>query len=243
MKNILLAIIVIYVSIAGCSKVEYDYKALGFTDKAAMEAAFSKGYHTKQKLDEITEKAATCSSVKSCAEAMLSAASTENIAQAMEAAKRIDGMPKPERGDRKTARRLNKEGLDALKQNNFDQAISNFIQAKKQDPIDEEIIGNLAYSYGKKKDYAMQMSVATDGLLLNPRRANLWMGIAEANKKSKNDQVALKAIWLAWQFSENKQKMLDYIEKNIGDNEDAELKDLYTTTKSWLVDGKRPKFN
>ena len=33
---------------------QYDPKRLGFTDKAEMDAAFAKGYHTKQKLVEMT---------------------------------------------------------------------------------------------------------------------------------------------------------------------------------------------
>jgi hypothetical protein len=33
---------------------QYDPKRLGFTDKAEMDAAFAKGYHTKQKLTEMT---------------------------------------------------------------------------------------------------------------------------------------------------------------------------------------------
>ena len=47
-------LIAFILGLGACSKVEYDHKALGFADKAAMESAFAKGYQTKQKLDEMT---------------------------------------------------------------------------------------------------------------------------------------------------------------------------------------------
>ena len=48
--------VVLSLGLMACSKVENDYKALGFTDKTEMEVAFSKGYHTKQRLVEETAK-------------------------------------------------------------------------------------------------------------------------------------------------------------------------------------------
>jgi uncharacterized protein YecT (DUF1311 family) len=46
--------LILLLALSGCESVEYDYKNLGFSDKAEMEAAFAKGYHTKQKLVEMT---------------------------------------------------------------------------------------------------------------------------------------------------------------------------------------------
>ncbi len=46
--------LILLLALSGCESVEYDYKNLGFGDKAEMEAAFAKGYHTKQKLVEMT---------------------------------------------------------------------------------------------------------------------------------------------------------------------------------------------
>lgn len=44
-------------AISACSKVEYDFKALGFSNTEEMQAAFAKGYHTKKKLDEMIPSA------------------------------------------------------------------------------------------------------------------------------------------------------------------------------------------
>jgi uncharacterized protein YecT (DUF1311 family) len=64
--------IALCVAITACSKIEYDYKALGFADSAAMESAFAKGYQTKQKLDEMTPKVAASPTVPTPIEADIS---------------------------------------------------------------------------------------------------------------------------------------------------------------------------
>lgn len=62
LSNYLILISVTFIAVTACSKVEYDYKELGFTDKAEMEVAFEKGYHTKQKLIEMTEQSSPAAS-------------------------------------------------------------------------------------------------------------------------------------------------------------------------------------
>ena len=234
--SFLLSIILSF-GLCGCSKVEYDYKTLGFANPTEMESAFSKGYHTKQKFTEmmalkvadtvptpqitasatlskvstqiVTESAPTtqvaetaksnsyadlpkveeakmadaaCMTLQACADAMLVSAKTENIGQALEFAKLISAMPKPTRGDRKLARKLNTDGLNSLKTKNFDEAISLFASARSADPLDEEIVGNLAYTYGEAKKYSLAEKVAFEALLINPRRANFWSTIALAKQ-------------------------------------------------------------
>lgn len=47
----------LFMSSCDNTPVKYDPKALGFSSQAEMEAAFAKGYQTKQKLDEMTKPA------------------------------------------------------------------------------------------------------------------------------------------------------------------------------------------
>ena len=289
----LLSAAVSFLLLTGCSDTEYDYKALGFASKTEMEAAFSKGYHTKKKLDEMikptvavavapavaappvvappkpepappaqvaapvpqqeeqkqaapTPPAAsesapsTCDTVKSCADAMLRAAKTEALPSAMESALRIDAMPKPEKGDRKVARKLNAEGLEALKQRNLAEAAAIFTKAREADHADEEIIANLIYTYGEDGNFTKSEQLAYEGLLLNPRRANIWLPIAIAKQKQNKPSEALQAMWLAWQFSGEKQRMLSLLDKRIAEETDEGLKSMYSNTRNWVVDNKKP---
>lgn len=277
--------------LAGCSKVEYDYKALGFSSNNEMQAAFDKGYQTKQKLDEMTKPvpvaatapqtpavvesspvvaasqvepvvsqvaaippspaqetnsaavlaaASACDSVRACAEAMLGAAKIESVASAMEAARRIGAMPKPQRGDRKLARKLNSEGLESLKQRKLPDAAATLTQALEADPADEEILSNLIFAYNEDGNVSKAEQLAYNGLLLNPKRANIWLPIAIAKQKQGKPNEALEALWIAWQFSEDKERMLVLLEKRISEETDDAMKKMYATAKAWVLEGKKP---
>lgn len=185
---------------------------------------------------------APCTTVKACADAMLAAAKREALPSAMESALRIDGMTKPQRGDRKLARKLNAEGLEALKQRKLADAAATLTKALQADPADEEIIANLIYTYSEDGNFTKSEQLAYDGLLLNPRRANIWLPIAIAKQKQNKMNEALQAMWLAWQFSGDKQKMLTLLDKRIAEETDGGLKSMYVNAKAWAVDGKKPSF-
>lgn len=290
-----MVVLALMVSIGGCGKVDYDPKALGFSDRAEMESAFAKGYHTKQRLVEMlppapemkleaaqsapvaqeqpvqpqsiqaspaqepdnstgtsksepaasrdVPEASTCADLKACVNAMLASAKFENLTAAMDAARRIDGFQKPERGDRKSARRFNDEGLNALKQGKNLEAINLLTKAIELDGLDEEILDNLVFTYAKDGNHAKAISIALEGFNLNPRRASLWANYSQANAKIGSRDIALQAMWLTWQFSSNKEKTLNFIEKKILDEKDAVMQSYYKASKAWLVDGVRPVFN
>jgi len=300
-KLITLCFIVLVFS--GCSKVEYDFKALGFSSKDEMQAAFDKGYHTKQKLDEmippsiaapapqvpavvvpppvaassqvepspaatppqvetvvsqtatttippqpaqntnsvdVAAAAASCDHVIACADAMLGAAKIESIANAMEAARRIAAMPKPQRGDRQLARKLNSEGLISLKQRQLADAAAALTKAHESDPGDEEILSNLIYTYNEDGNFTKAEQLAYDGLLLNPRRANIWLSIAIAKQKQGKRNEALEAMWVTWQFSEDKEKLSSLLDKRISEETNSEIKSMYMNAKAWVLEGKKP---
>jgi tetratricopeptide (TPR) repeat protein len=293
-----IGVIGLAIGLVACNGVEYDPKALGFADKAEMETAFAKGYHTKLKFAEMVPQAAqpkveapapapvppqavtpqvpaqqepiaqapvaqeppkaaeppkvepapskdvaeaaTCADVKACVNAMLASAKVENLTAAMDAARRIDEMPKPERGDRKVARKLNDEGLAAFKQGKNLEAINLLTKAREADKLDEEIHSNLVYVYSEDGNHAKAVALSIEGFILNPRRSSLWMPYAVANAKLGKQSEALQALWLAWQFSANKEKMLASIDKKIAEEQDAVMKSFYATGKAWLVENKKP---
>ena len=50
---LLIAFKVLSTSYENSRPVTYDYQALGFANEEAMNAAFAKGYHTRQKMEEM----------------------------------------------------------------------------------------------------------------------------------------------------------------------------------------------
>jgi tetratricopeptide (TPR) repeat protein len=191
---------------------------------------------------KVDEAGSACSNLTTCIDVMLDAAKVENISIVLDAAKRIESFEKPERGDRKIARRLNEQGLAAFKNDNKTEAINILINARNTDKLDEEIISNLVYVYSENENYLKAIELAKEGFLLNPRRASLWLPYAESNQKAGNKTAALSAFWLAWQFSGNKDKMLESMEKKIADEKNLKLKELYISGKSWVIENKKPNF-
>jgi tetratricopeptide (TPR) repeat protein len=64
--------------------------------------------------------------------------------------KEINELYKPKKGNRKAARKLNDQALEALHNDNIEQAIIFLNQAIQSDGSDSEIINNLASAYGRQ---------------------------------------------------------------------------------------------
>ncbi|WP_343669118.1 hypothetical protein [Paraburkholderia heleia] len=186
---------------------------------------------------------ANCTTATDCAKAMLGFAKSENLAGAMQAASTIDSLTKPERGDKATARKLDQDGLAALKASNASDAVKLFAQAHDADPGDEEVISNLAYAYSADEQLAKSEDTAVLALSLNPRRTSVWAPLAVTLAKEGHPDQAVEAMWLAFQFSGDKQKTLSFIDTRLADERDPAVLKMYTESKAWLTENKKPKFN
>ncbi|PXX20521.1 hypothetical protein C7399_101248 [Paraburkholderia tropica] len=187
--------------------------------------------------------AVACTTAADCAKAMLGFAKSENLAGAMQAASTIDSLTKPQRGDRATARKLDQDGLAALKASNANDAVKLFAQAHDADPGDEEVISNLAYAYSADGELAKSEDTAVLALSLNPRRTSVWAPLAVTLAKEGRQDQAIEAMWLAFQFSADKQKTLSFIDTRLAAESDPVVRKMYTDSKTWLTQNRKPEFN
>ncbi|MGF6965737.1 uncharacterized protein OKW43_002765 [Paraburkholderia sp. WC7.3g] len=186
--------------------------------------------------------AGSCTTTVACAKAMLSFASSENIAGAMQAAATIDSLPKPPRGDRTTARRLNQDALSALNASRADDAVKLLQQASQADPGDEEIASNLSFAYAMDGQLAKSEDTAVVALALNPRRTNVWAPLAVTLAKENRLDQATDAMWLAYQFSADKQRTLNFIDSRLAIETDPAVVKMYASSKAWLTEKIKPNF-
>lgn len=115
-----------------------------------------------------------CANTLECVKLMMASAKLENLAVAMSAAAQLDTLPKPPRGDRSAARKLNQSGLNALNLGNAPDAVNSFVQAVQTDPTDVEIMSNLVFAYQQSGDLIKSEDTAVVALALNPRRTSTW---------------------------------------------------------------------
>lgn len=130
---------------------------------------------------------------------------------------KIEALPKPTTGDRKAARKLNEQGLAALKSDDFAQALAALKNATATDPADVEVLNNYVYALIKAKRLQDAEAEAGRLLTISPGRSSAWANLAEVYAlKNKNDE-AVAALVLAFQFSSNKDRTVTFLNERAGD--------------------------
>ena len=130
-------------------------------------------------------------------------------------------LPKPPFGDRKAARKLNEEALEALN-SDAKRAVILLTQAHSIDPGDQEIADNLGLALIVADEY----STAKDHLLkiieIWPDRATIWFNLAQTlSLQGDNSKEAIGAFVGSYVVSKNKDKTLSYYTK-IGNDQDED---------------------
>ncbi|GAB3630274.1 tetratricopeptide repeat protein [Pandoraea terrae] len=181
-----------------------------------------------------------CHTAADCAKAMLTAAKSQNLAAAMAAATAMAALPKPARGDRGTARKLNNDGLSALSSGDTNRAVKLFSQATFADPGDQEALGNLAFAYSAAGDQIKAEDTAVLALSINARRTSIWAPLAVTLAKERREGQALEAMWLAYQFSGDKEKTLSFIHAKLASETDPAVSKMYADSAAWFEQNKTP---
>ena len=129
----------------------------------------------------------------------------------------VEALPKPQQGDRKTARKLNDAGLQLLKEENYDAALESLNKATTVDEADVEIKNNLVYALIKAKKYEQAEIKCGELLAVAPGRSSAWANLAEIYAGTSRDAAASEALIVAFQFSSNKDRTLTFLMEHIAD--------------------------
>ena len=130
---------------------------------------------------------------------------------------KIETFSKPATGDRKAARKLNEQGLAALKSDDFAQALAALKSATATDPADVEILNNYVYALIKAKRLQDAESEAGRLLTISPGRSSAWANLAEVYALKNKNEEAVAALVLAFQFSSNKDRTVTFLRERAVD--------------------------
>jgi Flp pilus assembly protein TadD len=136
----------------------------------------------------------------------------------------INMLPKPEHGDRKKARILNNQALAALQRTDFASAVSLLMQANQADPSDAEVKENLSYASMRAGRLTEAEAFALSGLSMAPNRASAWGTIGKIFAKEGHDNQAVASLLLAYKFSRNQAKTVEYLTKVADTDDDARVR-------------------
>lgn len=130
---------------------------------------------------------------------------------------KIEALPKPVNGDRKTSRKLNERGLMALKVDDFTQAIAALKSATAADPADAEVLNNYVFALIKGRRLQDAESEAGRLLTISPGRSSAWANLAEVYALKDKKEEAVAALVLAFQFSSNKDRTINFLNERAVD--------------------------
>lgn len=130
---------------------------------------------------------------------------------------KIETFAKPATGDRKAARKLNEQGLAALKSDDFVQALAILKNATVADPADVEILNNYVFALIKGKRLQDAELQAGRLLTISPGRSSAWANLAEVYALKNRNEEAVASLVLAFQFSSNKDRTVTFLNDRAAD--------------------------
>jgi hypothetical protein len=84
------------------------------------------------------------------------------------------------------------------------------------------------------------INAAGVALTINPRRTSVWAPLAATFAKMHDRKHALDAMWLAYQFSADKQKTMNFLNDRLKVETDPAVLQMYTDSIAWFSEDKRP---
>lgn len=139
----------------------------------------------------------------------------------------LESMPRPERGDRKVARQLHKQGLDLVGQAGFESLSIDFLQqAHSADPRDVQVVNDLAFAQVTAGHYDDAYKNLLKTLRLAPTRTSAWVNLAEIPYGiDQGHRAAVYCYMLGYYFSKDRAKAIEYIRtKSSAENGSSEIK-------------------
>ena len=123
----------------------------------------------------------------------------------------LENMSRPAHQNVKEARALNQQGLEALKQNNFQAAATAFQKAQETDPADVEVAGNLGYANLKLGQLRRAEHQLVYAISLSPGRSSSWYNLGQVYGVMNEVEKATGAFAAAYRFSQNPPKTVDFM--------------------------------
>ena len=142
----------------------------------------------------------------------------------------LEKQPKPPKGDKKSARKLNEQGLKFISSQEYNRAELLFEKASQLDPSDIEILNNYGYALMKSNQLVYAESFLTTALTIQPDRVTAWANYADTLTLSGKKELAVAAYLNALRFSKDRVKTVKYFNKQLDEEKNQTV--LSTITKA-----------
>lgn len=152
--------------------------------------------------------------------------------QIQELKQKIDGLPKPAKGERKSARAINEQALSLFNSSKVAESIELFNQASQLDKSDPEILNNLGYALLRNGKLEDAKTALIDALAISPGRASAWQNLADILTLQGEGLKGVAAYKNVFRFSKNRSKTHAFMDKlNLSDG--SVMKDARQQAIGW----------
>jgi hypothetical protein len=157
---------------------------------------------------------------------ILKTASARNWAGVDDQVRRLKAQPPAiPTGDRRSARKINDEGLQALRRGDFAGAVRSLESAVAADERDVEVRNNLGFAYYRAGRLVDSVNSLVRVLALAPDRTSAWTNLSQSVADQGNQGAAVAALRLAVRHSANRVKTQEFLTQTANTTPSAKFKD------------------
>jgi ankyrin repeat protein len=146
----------------------------------------------------------------------------------------LESLPRPVSKKSAEARKLNEQGIEALKRNDTASASAAFQTAHQKNPADVEITDNRGYAYlqsGQLDDAAFYSILS---ILMSPRRATNWSTIGQVYALRGDGTAAVACFATSFCVSRSRDTTNQFYERLKNDNPHPEVRKAATEALDWV---------
>jgi Flp pilus assembly protein TadD len=163
------------------------------------------------------------------AQQLVDANTKEDLVKFKEISHGLQQQQKPEVGDKKLARKLNSDALEALRAKSFSDAVSTLQKAYETNPADIEVSDNLAYALLLAGNAAKAEAQEMITLQYAPERASAWANLAEASARQGKTKQAIAAYLAGYRYSKKPESFLEALKANLNNPDYEASKSVLNT--------------
>lgn len=138
--------------------------------------------------------------------------------------KYLETLPKPAKGDRNAARKINEEGLKFIQTKQYEQALPLFAKASKTDPSDVEALNNYGFALMMSNHLNEAETVLIKTLIMKPDRTAAWSNLGHTFAFQGKEEQAVDSYMNAYLFSKKPDKTVEFFKKQLAQEDNPHLK-------------------
>lgn len=142
----------------------------------------------------------------------------------------LENQPKPVKGDKRSARKLNDEGLVLFNAQQYEKASQIFEKANQLDPADIEILNNYGIALLKSNNLDRAWAVLVKVLTIKPDRAPAWANLGDILSRQGKEELAIAGYLNTYRFSKDRDKTHHFFQDQLAKENDDNIRSALTKT-------------